>query len=184
MESLFRVRDCSRPWNYNECNRKNHRRWEGGQRKRKPKKKKMMCSINKSPSWREKSSKAEEVASRAGTVFSRHIGVGLGVWLAQMRENVLVTQGILGQRRGCLGRNHLVGSGNYQVVAQGNWELEGEQGQEVGSDLPGSQHKVSFWCPFPLSSCYKIIVQVLGHFLIDISYIASLLSQLYTYAEF
>lgn len=61
-----------------------------------------------------------------------------------MRETVLVTQGILGQRRGCLARNHLVGSGNYQVVAQGNWELEGEQGQEVGSDLPGSQHKVSF----------------------------------------
>lgn len=73
MESLFRVRDCSRPWNYNECNRKNHR--EKGRRaeKKETEKKKMMCSISRSPSWREKSSKAEEVVSRAGTVFSRHI---------------------------------------------------------------------------------------------------------------
>lgn len=45
MESLFRVRDCSRPWNYNECNRKNHR--EKGRRaeKKETKKKKKRCVV-------------------------------------------------------------------------------------------------------------------------------------------
>lgn len=52
---------------------------KGRRAEKKETEKKMMCSINRSPLWREKSSKAEEVASRAGTVFSRHIGVGLGV---------------------------------------------------------------------------------------------------------
>lgn len=46
---------------------------KGRRAEKKETEKKMMCSINRSPSWREESSKAEEVASRAGTVFSRHI---------------------------------------------------------------------------------------------------------------
>lgn len=108
MESLFRVRDCSRPWNYNsECNRKNHR--EKGRRAGNGNPKRKLCVVLAGlTSWREKSSKAEEVVSKAVPVFPRHTGVGLGVWLAQMWETVLVTQGILGWRRGCLGRNHLV----------------------------------------------------------------------------
>ena len=72
MESLFRVGDYSRPWNYNECNRKNHRE-KGRRAAKKETEKKMMCSISRARSGREKSSKAEEGVSRAGTVFSRHI---------------------------------------------------------------------------------------------------------------
>lgn len=74
-----------------------------------------------------------------------------------MRETVLVTQGVLGQRRECLGINHLVGSGNYQVVSQGNWALEGELEQEVGSDfLPSLALNVRF-CSEALFLCLPVM---------------------------
>lgn len=156
-------------------------------KKKKKKLKRGQCIASAGLNCVETNNKAEEAVGRGVVLFPPKVRGGLGVWAGTNEDTIWVTQSSLGQRRGCLGRNRLVRSGNYNTVRRETWTLEREQGQGVSLDSLTSLSlniRFLFWCPFHLSSHYDTIVQVLGSFPVDNSYVASLLSQLYTHAEF